>query len=293
MIRSSPTVLEQILVLDPVKDNQRIMFLSCRCDFPFDTTRSLELALFRTFVVPSIGGLLDRTGEFGKCAQKRYDDTDLILSEIVEYGYESERGTRAITRMNELHGHFRISNPDFLYVLSTFVFEPIRWNARFGWRRMCRQERLAMFYFWREVGRRMRIRDLPADYDRFEALNRAYEAEHFRLNVASRRVADATLRMFTSWAPGPLQWAVPPIIRAVMDRPLLEALGSSPAPEWLRGLVGSGLRARGRVAHAFGRGRPRLRTEMRHRTYPGGYVIETLGPAVPETQGRPPGPAGT
>lgn len=282
MIRLSPSVLQQILVLDPVKDNQRIMFLSCRCDFPFDTTRALELALFRTFVVPSIGGLLDRTGEFGKRTQKRYDDTDLILSEIVEHGYESERGKRAIARMNELHGHFRISNADFLYVLSTFVFEPIRWNARFGWRRLCRQERLAMLYFWREVGRRMHIRDLPADYAQFEALNQAYEAEHFRSNAASRRVADATLRMFTTWAPQPLQWAVPPMIRAIMDRPLLDALGFSPAPGWLRGLVEAGLRVRGRLAQTIGRGRPILRTEMRHRTYPGSYAIEALGPSAPE-----------
>jgi hypothetical protein len=292
MIRRSSTVLQQILALDPVKDHQRIMFLSCRCDFPFDTTRSLELALFRTFVVPSIGFLLDRTGEFGKRTQKRYDDTDLILSEIVEYGYDSERGSRAIARMNELHGRFRISNADFLYVLSTFVFEPIRWNARFGWRRMCRQERLAMFYFWREVGRRMHIRDVPADYDGFEALNQAYEAEHFRSNAASWRVADSTLRMFASWAPEPLQWVVPPVMRAVMDKPLLDALNFAPAPEWLRALVGFALRARGRIAHAFGRGRPRFRTGMRHRTYPAGYVIEALGPSVPDKQDRPAEPAG-
>jgi hypothetical protein len=139
----------------------------------------------------------------------------------------------------------------------------------------------------------MHIRDLPADYDQFEALNRTYEAGHFRWNVASRRVADATLRMFTSWAPGPLQWAVPPMMRAVMDPPLVEALGFTPAPEWLRGLVGAGLRTRGRIAHAFGRGRPSLRTEMRHRTYPRGYVIEALGPSVSAPRGGPPGPAGT
>jgi hypothetical protein len=65
--------------------------------------------------------------------------------------------------MNQLQGRFRIANGDFLYVLSTFVFEPIRWNRRFGWRPMCEQERLGLFYFWREVGRRMGIKDLPAD----------------------------------------------------------------------------------------------------------------------------------
>jgi len=35
-----------------------------------------------------------------------------------------------------LCARFQISNEDFLYVLSTFVFESIRWNARFGWRRI-------------------------------------------------------------------------------------------------------------------------------------------------------------
>jgi hypothetical protein len=75
-----------------------------RVAFPWDTTRSLELALFRTFASPRIGGLLHATQEFEARAQKRYDDTDLIVSEIVEYGYDSDRGRRAIARMNAIHG---------------------------------------------------------------------------------------------------------------------------------------------------------------------------------------------
>jgi hypothetical protein len=134
-MRSSPW-LDEILGLDPLRDHKRIVYLDTCFEFPFDTTRSLEFALFRTFAVPSIGGLLDRTGEFAQRAQKRYDDTDLILSTLVEEGYDSELGKRAIRRMNQIHGRFEISNDDFLYVLSTFVFEPIRWNERFGWRRL-------------------------------------------------------------------------------------------------------------------------------------------------------------
>src|ERR1700750_2947119 len=106
MLRSP--VLPEIEKLDAVRDHQRITFLSCRCDFPFDTTRALELALFRTFCVPSIGALLDKTQEFGQKAQKRYDDTDIIVSEIMEQGYDSERGSRAIERMNSIHGRFKI-----------------------------------------------------------------------------------------------------------------------------------------------------------------------------------------
>jgi hypothetical protein len=47
-------------------------------------TRALEFALFRTFCVPAISALLDKTQDFGKRAQKRYDDTDIIVSEMME-----------------------------------------------------------------------------------------------------------------------------------------------------------------------------------------------------------------
>src|ERR671928_1346179 len=107
-------VLDEIRRLDPVRDHQRIVFLSTRYDFPFDTTRALEFALFRTFCVPTVSALLDHTGEFAARPQKRYDDTDIIVSELMEWGYDSERGKRALRRMNQIHGRFQIANDDFL-----------------------------------------------------------------------------------------------------------------------------------------------------------------------------------
>ena len=92
-------------------------------------------------------------------AQRRYDDTDLILATIVENGFDSDLGKRAIARMNAIHGRFRIANEDFLYVLSTFTFEPLRWLDRFGWRPLSVDERWGWFGFWREVGTRMALRD--------------------------------------------------------------------------------------------------------------------------------------
>ena len=104
----------------------------------------------RVRAVPNVRRAVDRgaprrTGEFGRAAQKRYDDTDLIVSTIVEAGYDSDAGKRAIRQMNRIHGRFEIANEDFLYVLSSFVFEPIRWNARFGWRPLIETEKLATF----------------------------------------------------------------------------------------------------------------------------------------------------
>ena len=210
-------VLPEIEKLDAVRDHQRIAFLSCRVDFPWDTTRALEFALFRTFCVPAISALLDKTQEFGRRAQKRYDDTDIIVSEMMEHGYDSERGRAAIARMNALHGRFKIRNQDFLYVLSTFVLVPIRWNERFGWRRMIEKERLALFHFWREVGSRMHITDIPVNYDEFEQYNLAYEKENFRFTESNHRVGIAVRDLFKSWFP---RWTRPLVekgIYAFMD----------------------------------------------------------------------------
>ena len=264
-----------------MKDHQRIAFLTSRCDFPFDTTRSLEFALLRTFGVPSVSALLDRTGEFVQRTQRRYDDTDIIVSEMMEHGYDSERGSRALQRMNEIHGRFKISNSDFLYVLSTFVFEPIRWNSRFGWRRMIEKERVALFHFWREVGQRMHINDIPADYDAFERFNRDYEATQFRFTEGGRRIALSTIGMFAGWFPWPVSKAVPVVMRAMIDEPLIAALGLPAAPRWVIRVVEQSLRWRGRIAHLFTWRRGAvLRTRMTQRSYRCGYKIEQLGPVT-------------
>jgi hypothetical protein len=277
LARSS--ILDQIRALDPVCDHQRIVFLSTRFEFPFDTTRSLEFALFRTFCVPSVSALLDKTGEFIHRAQKRYDDTDIIVSELMEWGYDSERGRRALRRMNQLHGRFAIANADFLYVLSTFVFEPIRWNTRFGWRPLCQEEKLAMFHFWREVGRRMNIKDIPDSFEEFEKYNSDYERRHFRSVASNHRVGQATVNMFATWFPRPLRPLVRRSMYALMDEPLIEGFGFPRPSRPMRWLVQRGLRLRARLLRWLpARKRPSLRTEMRHRSYPRGYCLEELGP---------------
>jgi hypothetical protein len=272
-------ILKQIQQLDPVTDHQRIVFLSTCYDFSFDMTRSLEFALFRTYAVPGIGGLLDRTGEFAARPQQRYDDTDIIVSELMEWGYDSDRGKRALRRMNQLHGRFQIPNEHFLYVLSTFAFEPIRWNARFGWRLYCEKEKLALFHFWREVGRRMNIKDLPDDYAAFERFNVEYERKHYRPTEAAHRVGVATRELFVGWFPRVLAPLVRQAIYAMMDDALIDAFGFPRPWRWVRPLVGFGMRVRARVLrHLPPRTKPHLRTEGKHRSYPTGYRIEQLGP---------------
>jgi hypothetical protein len=77
-----------------------------------------------------------------------------------------------------------------------------------------------MFYFWREVGRRMNIKQLPQDYDSFEPFNRGCERQRFHFREANRRVGSVTLELFAGWFPCPFS----PIVRAAIGAPLDDAL---------------------------------------------------------------------
>jgi hypothetical protein len=295
--------LQEILTLDPERDNHRIIYLTGFYEFPFDYTRATEFALFRTFAVPSVSRLLDQTGEFYERAQKRYDDTDLLLSEISEHGYDSERGRAALRRMNQIHGRFRgqITNDDNLYVLSTFIYEPIRWITRYGWRPLVEQERLALYYYCREVGRRMGIRDIPETSEAYEQFNITYERAHFRYSETNHRVGMATRDLFLGWLlPKPLWNLGAPAIYAFMDPPLLDAFGFPHPSPAMRSLVTGSLRLRSRlVQHLPERTKPVLRTpRKRRKSYPHGYTIEQIGPAGSHVTGETspasgqPGPQG-
>jgi hypothetical protein len=69
----------------PEKDHQRIIFASTCYDFPLIRRGHWNLRFFVPFA-SSISALLDRTGEFAQRSQKRYDDTDIIVSEIAGMG---------------------------------------------------------------------------------------------------------------------------------------------------------------------------------------------------------------
>ncbi len=273
-------ILKEIEALDPVKDHLRIVYLSGLHEFPWESTRSLEFALFRTFAVPSIGKLLDRTGEFNKRSQKRYDDTDLILAEIVEHGYDSERGARAINRMNAIHSNFNISNDDFLYVLGAFLFEPKRFINQFGHRKTTRTEDLAAFEFWKQLGTRMHIKGIPETRSKFRAFFENYEEEHFQYTDAARRIADSTMNMFMGWIlPKFLFPIARPFMLAIMDEPLLRAIGYKKAPAPIRLLVRASLKSRAYFLRIWPvRKTPATRTDKKHPSYPNGYTIEELGP---------------
>ncbi|MEH2396906.1 hypothetical protein [Nostoc sp.] len=66
-----------------MQDHCQIYYLMNGYEFFWDMTRSLEVALMRTYCVPSISKLLNQIGEFTHRPQKRYDDMSIIVGEMI------------------------------------------------------------------------------------------------------------------------------------------------------------------------------------------------------------------
>ena len=116
---------------------------------------SIEVALFKTFTVPTVSKILTGTREFEKAPLRRAEDTELILSEIIdaypriqnqlmrnqlvtdkEIAKQYERAEISIHRLNELHAKYSILNDDYIFTIALFVDEPIRWINTFEWRQL-------------------------------------------------------------------------------------------------------------------------------------------------------------
>ncbi|MPY36773.1 DUF2236 domain-containing protein [Streptomyces adustus] len=270
--------LRRIRRLDPQQDFERIYRWIIHYEFPRDYLHGTSIAFLRDYGVPRISRLLDHTQEFERAGQKRYDDTVLITYEMVRAGMDSEHGRAAARHLNRIHGRYRIADEDFRYVLATTVVGPKRWIDRYGWRRLCEQETESLALVGRRMGELMGISGVPDTYAAFERMHDDYEREMFAYDPANRRVAAATLRIMAAWYPAPARRLASRTALAVLDEPLLEALGFEPEPRWLRAAVHRALRVRAVLIRLLP-GRPeRFPRTPRARTYPFGWTLDDLGP---------------
>ena len=269
--------------LDPETDFQEISRVLALYEFPWDTMQALSFALFRTYAVPSIGGLLADTHQFTEDTQKRYDDTALLLEDAAVEDLDSPRGRAAVRRINQMHRMYDISNDDMRYVLSTFVVIPHRWNHDFGWRRTTPDEQLAALRYYQALGKRMGIKDIPSTYAEFDRLLDAYEAEHFAYDEGGRAVADSTLDLLTTFYPRPMA----PLIRlfslSLMEPHLLEAFGYREPGRVARALSRWALKGRARVVAVLPARKKAtyVRDMPRVKSYPHGFNTEDLGTFAP------------
>ncbi|RSO10086.1 DUF2236 domain-containing protein [Streptomyces sp. WAC 06783] len=279
--------LKEIQRLDPERDFLRIHRITTTYEFPWDVARALELALYRTYAVPSIGRLLAETAELTDRTQKRYDDTALLLDTVIEHGFDSEDGRTAIRRINQMHRSYDITNDDMRYVLCTFVVTPKRWLDLYGWRRLSEHEKHATAVYYRTLGRHMGITGIPQTYQEFERCLDDYEHAHFGWDEGGRRVSDATLGLMAGWY-GPLAPMVRGASIALLDDSLLDAFRYERPRPAVRAAVRGALRLRAKSVRLLPpRRRPHYaRQNPEIKGYPNGYAVSELG-TFP--QGRPTG----
>ncbi|NYV77872.1 oxygenase MpaB family protein [Streptomyces sp. UH6] len=270
--------LRRIRQMDPRRDFEQIYRWITHYEFPDDYLHGTSFAFLRDYGVPRISRLLDRTQEFERAGQKRYDDTVLVAYEMVRDGLDSEHGRAAARHLNRIHGRYRIPNEDFLYVLATTVVGPKRWIDRYGRRPLCEQEAESLALVGHRMGSMMGITGVPDTYAGFERLHDDYEREMFAYDPANRRVAAATLRIFASWYPAPLRRTATRVAIAVMDEPLLEALGLPAEPRWLRSATHRALRTRAALLRLLPARPERFPRKPKARTYPFGWTLDDLGP---------------
>jgi hypothetical protein len=272
-------VFKEIQGLDAETDHCRIVQLLASYEFPWDMARALEIALFRTYASPNISKLLDSTGEFRQNGQKRYDDTGVLIGEFIENGYDSEFGKRAIAQMNKIHAHFRINNEDYLYVLSTFIFDPIHWLEKFGWRKLLEKEKQALFYFFFNVGLRMNLQNIPPTLEDFKKFAQEYENQHFYFAQTNQNVANATVKIVENWYPKIFRFMIKPAVYAMIDANMRRAFGYPEPANWLKWLLPNLLKMRKPfIRYLNFEKSPTLLGNSLNRTYPKGYTIEKIGP---------------
>ncbi len=267
----------EYMKLDPVKDHEHIVKWMVIDTWKFDLVRATEIALLKTFAIPSIAKILVESGEFLNRTQKRYDDTDLLLSLFIENGHSSAVGRQAIRRINRMHArHPDITNEQMLYVLSTFVVDPMLWIEEFGYRHLNAVEKEASFQFWTQVGRLMAIKNLFSSLDEMVAYHEAYEQQNMVYSEYNARLYQHVLPTVARMMPAGVGPVVTWILPALMSPRLCAAFGVEPHSPAKRAAVKALFRTRAHAARLIP-GKPVYRTQLPHPTYPQGYAQEQLG----------------
>lgn len=231
--------------LDPVRDHETIVKWMLIDTWKFDLVRGTLLALLKSLAFPEIAKILCKLWEPAGRNAKDSESTDLLLSQFIESGYSSPLGERAIQSLSSTCATHSIANHRLLYVLSSFVAEPIRWIESYGWRPLLALEKNALFYFWIEVGRRISIKDLFANLETMLDYHDAYEAKHmiYRAESASLyREAVPHIAKALPFSMGPFrEWTLP----ALMSPQLCMAFNVKPKGLAWRSFMQSLLKLRG------------------------------------------------
>ncbi|KAL5536480.1 hypothetical protein ACEPAF_302 [Sanghuangporus sanghuang] len=170
------------------KEAQKIVHHVLHLEMPGLLRIALAFASFKTYAIPTISEVLVQSKQFTtrENASKRFADTEILVLTLASCPFVEEadmtsenvdqRNSVATARINWLHSRWpNIKNEDFIYTLSLFVLEPIRWARLYGWRDLHEIEQEAFFVTWKEIGRRMKIQNIPETLQDLAEWTESYE----------------------------------------------------------------------------------------------------------------------
>lgn len=249
-------------------------------DFGADFTIGFVLAYFRSFAVPRIALVLHGSGEITSRPAKRSTDTGIVIYEIIANGFDSERGRHMVSLLRRVHQGAEGSNDDYLYVLLSLLIVPMRWTERHGWRVVEAAERRAAHRFFLELGQRMGLQNIPADYEHAAAFFDGYEASNVAASAAGAALTNSAMPAFTNKLPRPARrWDRALLGALIGDDRVSTALGLPEPHRALPRIIRLGLRIRNLAAtRAVRPAGPSFRPGVATTVYPGGYDLSDVGP---------------
>lgn len=252
-------------------------------DAPIDFLISGELAQIQTFAIPSISKLLQRTRQYQDNGVKRLDDTRAILTECMTDSVESHRGQHMVKHLNWIHGHYDISNDDYLYTLALFIVEPARWMEKFGYRPLSNREKYAGFLAFKSLGEAMNIKHIPATRDEFVTWYQNYRRQHMTYHSDNKRVTDGLIKGMEDMFPFIFRPLIRPVILTLINDPeLLVATGQVPPNKVVQKIIKGMMRIR-RLSQRYINPWQKKSFESSYlgqyyKSYPSGYQNQVLGP---------------
>ncbi|OAL26642.1 hypothetical protein AYO20_09983 [Fonsecaea nubica] len=211
------------------KAAHKIMHLSMLYDCPFIFAFSGQFSLLKTFAIASGTELLAKTRQLSACPNvgRRINDTALITTEFVVGSMDSERGSRALAKMNWIHRQYgdKITQPEMLHTLGVNIMEGIRWVNTYEWRKLTYLEQVAMFVYWKEVGNRMGIKDIPPTLEKLAEWTEKYEQTAMVYSDNNRKCADVSVDFFLKHVSPPLRGFFRKVMMALLEERTRNALG--------------------------------------------------------------------
>lgn len=169
---------------------------------------------------------------------RRVQDIPIRIDKKTDKEFDP-RAAIAVSRINYIHSHYKISNNDYLYTLSVFITEPIAWARKYGWRPMSPLERQAFFVFWKGIGELMNIRDTPETLDDLYVWVKEYEANHQTPAESNQVVANYTIEGLLICAPEifGIRNFLRRLVICVLEVPVADAMLQPRQPWYLHALV--------------------------------------------------------